>query len=50
LIEVSTSDGAATGLLHDSAVRCERLHTIPQADVRLIQALDRCLKAALGIR
>src|SRR5256885_1693026 len=33
LIDLSTPDGKATGLLHDSAARCERLHTIPQADV-----------------
>jgi mRNA interferase MazF len=59
LIEVATSDGAASGLLHDSAVRCERLHSIPQADVRrvignlsgaLLRPIDDCLKAALGLR
>jgi mRNA-degrading endonuclease toxin of MazEF toxin-antitoxin module len=58
LIDVSTPDGAASGLLHDSAVRCERLHSIPQADVRrvighlsdaLMQQIDTSLKAALGI-
>lgn len=58
LIEISTPDGAATGLLHDSAVRCERLHTIPQRDVdrvigkmsdSLMRQIDECLKAALGI-
>jgi mRNA interferase MazF len=58
LIEVATPDGKASGLLHDSAVRCERLHTIPQSDVRrvigslsssLMQQIDNCLKAALGI-
>ncbi len=58
LLEVATPDGAATGLLHDSAVRCERLHAIPQADVRrvigkfsdaLMLKIDDCLKAALGI-
>src|SRR5207245_8721525 len=36
LIELATPDGAASGLLHDSAVRCERLHSIPQAHVRRI--------------
>src|SRR5438132_9728401 len=36
LIDVSTADGAASGLLHNSAVRCERLHSIPQVDVRRI--------------
>ena len=58
LIEVSTPDGAASGLLHDSATRCERLHSIPQADVRrvigrlsnaLMQKIDECLKSSLGI-
>jgi len=58
LIDVATTDGAASGLLHNSAVRCERLHPIPQADVRrvivylsrpLMQKIDDCLKAALGI-
>jgi mRNA-degrading endonuclease toxin of MazEF toxin-antitoxin module len=57
LIEVTTPDGVASGLLHDSAVRCERLHSIPQADVRrvigqlsatLMRQIDDCLKAALG--
>jgi len=58
LIAVATPDGAASGLLHDSAVRCERLHSIPQADVRrvignlsgaLMQQINDCLKAALGV-
>jgi mRNA interferase MazF len=58
LIEVATPDGAASGLLHDSAVRCERLHSIPQVDVRrvigqlsnaLMRQIDDCLKAALGL-
>ena len=58
LIEVATSDGLASGLLHDSAVRCERLHSIPQADARrvigklsdvLMRQIDDCLKAALGL-
>jgi mRNA-degrading endonuclease toxin of MazEF toxin-antitoxin module len=44
--------------LHNSAVRCERLHSIPQADVRrvighlsdvLMQQIDACLKASLGM-
>jgi mRNA interferase MazF len=58
LINVATPDGAATGLLFDSAVRCERLHTIPQSDLQkiigslsdpLMAKIDECLKAALGI-
>jgi mRNA interferase MazF len=58
LVELATPDGAASGLLNDSAVRCERLHSIAQADVRriignlsanLMQRIDDCLKAALYI-
>jgi mRNA interferase MazF len=58
LVEVATPDGRASGLLHDSAVRCERLHSIPQADVRrvigtlsaaLMRHVNDCLKAALGL-
>jgi mRNA interferase MazF len=58
LIDISTPAGAATGLLRDSAVRCERLHTIPQDDIdrvigkmsdALMKQVDECLKAALGI-
>jgi mRNA-degrading endonuclease toxin of MazEF toxin-antitoxin module len=58
LIDVTTLDGAASGLLHTSAVRCERLHSIPLADVNriigklskaLMSEIDDCLKAALGI-
>jgi len=58
LIDISTADGRTSGLLADSAVRCERLHTVPQADVRriigrlttpLMVRIDECLKAALGI-
>src|SRR5437763_1772978 len=36
LINVSTPQGLASGLLHDSAVRCERLHSLPQADIRRV--------------
>ena len=58
LIEVASPDGAASGLLHDSALRCERLHSIPQTDVRrvigtlsdaLMLHVNDCLKAALGL-
>jgi mRNA-degrading endonuclease toxin of MazEF toxin-antitoxin module len=58
LIDISTPDGGASGLLHNSAVRCERLHTIPQSDVRrtighlsvaLMQQIDSCLKSSLGL-
>jgi len=58
LIDISTPDGTASGLLHNSAVRCERLHCIPQADVRrvighlsdaMMYQIDSCLKSSLGI-
>jgi mRNA interferase MazF len=58
LIDISTPDGAASGLLHNSAVRCERLHSIPQTDVRrilgqlpdaLMQKINDCVKAALDL-
>ena len=58
LIELSTPEGIATGLLSNSAIRCERLHTVPQSDVQrvvghlsatLMDKVDACLKAALGI-
>ncbi len=58
LIDLTTPDGRASGFLHDSAVRCERLHSIAQVDVRrvigklsgaLLGQIDLCLKAALGI-
>ena len=29
LIDLSSADGAATGLRTDSGIRCERLHTVP---------------------
>jgi mRNA interferase MazF len=58
LIEIHTADGGATGLLQNSAVRCERLHTIPKDDAprvigkmsgALMKQIDECLKAALAI-
>src|SRR5437868_2419629 len=58
LIDIATPDGAASGLLHNSPVRCERLHSIPQADVQrvigrlsasLMQQINDCLKAALEL-
>lgn len=57
-IDVATSDGISTGLLADSAIRCERPHTVPQADILKVigtlspvqlQLLDHALKAAFGI-
>jgi len=58
LIEVGTPEGAATGLLRDSAVRCDRLLTIPQGDIRrvigrlsdaLMLKINDCLKVSLGL-
>ncbi len=58
LIEIASSTGSGSGLLADSAIRCQRLHTVPQADVRktigslsaaLMAAVDGALKSALGI-
>src|SRR5437763_5822671 len=57
-VDLSTADGAASGLLHNSAVRCERLHSIAQVDVRrvighlsdaLMAQINDCLKVALGL-
>ena len=58
LIDVASSDGAASGLLHNSSVRGERLHTIAQSDAKrvigqlsnsLMAEVNTCLKAALGL-
>ncbi len=57
-IDVSTADGKATGLLTNSVIRAERLHTVPQSDIQkiigtlpaaLISKLNDCLKSALSI-
>lgn len=58
LIDVSTPEGMATGLVASSAVRCNRLHAVSQAEVQrvigklsaaLLNRVDGCLKSALGI-
>jgi mRNA-degrading endonuclease toxin of MazEF toxin-antitoxin module len=58
-IDLSTPDGKATGLLHDSLVSCILLATfdadrvtpvIGKLSPGLLQSLDVCLKAALGLR
>jgi mRNA interferase MazF len=55
-IEVSTTDGRQTGLLHDSTVKGEHIDTVDQRDVlrkigtfspALLQQLEGCVKAAL---
>ncbi len=58
LVDIDTPHGAASGLLKTSAVRCERLHTVPQTIIQkvigslsdeLMNKVDESLKAALGI-
>ena len=58
LIPLGTSEGNQSGLLTDSAIKCERLHTILQSHIRRIigslpaatmQKVNDCLKAALEI-
>jgi len=57
-VDVSTPEGAASGLLMHSAIRCERLHTVPQSDIirvigrlqpNLIAKLDAAIKSALQL-
>lgn len=57
-IDITTPDGAATGLLNESLVSCVLLATIDadrvdrvigQLSAALLQQLDACLKAALGL-
>jgi mRNA interferase MazF len=58
LIELATSEGKQSGLLTDSAVKCERLHAILQSHIRrtigslpatTMQKVNDRLKAALEI-
>jgi mRNA interferase MazF len=58
LIDIRAPDGAASGLLTNSAVRLNRLHLIPQVDVQrvigsmspsIMQKVDDALRSALGI-
>jgi mRNA interferase MazF len=58
LIDLATPDGRATGLLHTSAIKCEHIITLHKSFVQraigrlpssLLQQVDGCLKAALGI-
>jgi mRNA interferase MazF len=58
LIDVGTPDGRQTGLLQTSAVKCEHLETVLQADIRrivgalsipMMQQIDVCLKVALEL-
>jgi mRNA interferase MazF len=58
LIDINSPDGQQSGLLHNSAVKCEHLATVSMADIsRVIGRLppaamtqiEGCLKAALAI-
>ena len=59
LVEIATPAASGSGLLANSAIRCQRLHTVAQADIRrtigsltpaLMTEVDAALKSALGIR
>lgn len=58
LIEVATTAGQRSGLLHDSAIKCEHLMTIHeqwiervigQLSTETMQQVDQCLRAALEL-
>jgi mRNA interferase MazF len=58
LIEITTSEGRATGLLSDSLVRGNRLHTVPQTDIQrvigslsdgLMQQVEAAVRNALDL-
>lgn len=58
VIDIITPDAAASGVLHNSAVQGERLHSIAQADVQrvighlsaaLLLKVNDCLKTALEL-
>jgi mRNA interferase MazF len=58
LIDITTTDGRQSGLLHSSAVKCEHLLTLHQKLVKRVvgrlsdasmKEIDACLRVALGI-
>lgn len=58
LIEVATPDGQQSGLLHNSAVKCEHLITLHQRLVKRVigrlppgtmRQIDDCLRVAIGL-
>jgi mRNA interferase MazF len=58
LIDVTTTEGKQSGLLHTSAVKCENLYTLPNSAVRQtigrlssshILQLDQALKKSLAL-
>jgi mRNA interferase MazF len=57
-VEISTPEGQQSGLLQDSAVKCEHLETVLQADIQrivgslpttLMARINDCLKASLDL-
>ena len=57
-VDVSTPEGIATGLLTNSAIRCDRLQSVPQSDIRKVigrlsgaqlAEVNKSLKSALAI-
>jgi mRNA interferase MazF len=59
LIDLASADGAATGLLHTSVVKCEHIITlhgslltrvIGTMPATLMQQVDACLKASLQLK
>ena len=58
LIDLTTSQGQQSGLLHTSTVKCENLFTVEQSVIirtvghlpsSLIEQVDQCLKTSLGV-
>ena len=58
LVEISTPEGQSSGLLRDSAVKCEHLVTLDRGLVSrvigqlppgVMRNVDRCLKESLGL-
>jgi mRNA interferase MazF len=58
LIEITTPEGKQSGVLHDSAVKCERLHTVLQRQIQrtvgslsasAMHKIGDCLKVALQL-
>jgi mRNA interferase MazF len=58
LLDLTTPAGQQSGLLHDSAVKCENLFTVHQSVIlqtigrlsaTMMSHVDACLKASLGV-
>jgi mRNA interferase MazF len=58
LIDPATPDGKLSGLLGPSAVKCENVYTVAQAQIlrglgyltpKQMTAIDACLRSALGL-